>query len=337
MTKSITDPHTAAIPFRLWWGILGCGMLMGVIILVGPYSDGINFNPDLGSSYYYWQLPDPTRWTRFSAWTGYLLHQLSIWALIYSAMNSNPNYKNGLHRFNLMALVANAFFILVHIAQTKYFYDGLAQDTSIYSSFFSVTIMLFIIYIMENKRRGMFFGKPLPFMEELGKNLRRYHGYYFSWAIIYTFWYHPIEVNVGHLTGTFYTILLMLQGSLFYTRFHTNRWWTFFLEVVFSIHGFMVAYYVSQKPDNAWMFFFAGLGACMITQIYGVPLKKIQRHLLMGVSFLIIGYYSVFIDSNPTDLTRVILLRYVVIIALAIILWGMMKALITLNRARVKG
>ena len=28
---------------------------------------------------------------------------------------------------------------------------------------------------------------------------RRYHGYYFAWAIVYTFWYHPMEATTGHL------------------------------------------------------------------------------------------------------------------------------------------
>ena len=76
----------------------------------------------------------------------------------------------------------------------------------------SVVIMVFMIYIMEHKRRGIFFGKPVPLkaVDSVGQTLRKYHGYYFSWAIVYTFWYHPVEITSGHLAGFAYMFLLLL-------------------------------------------------------------------------------------------------------------------------------
>ena len=38
------------------------------------------------------------------------------------------------------------------------------------------------------------------FPRRLIEAARRYHGYYFAWAIVYTFWYHPMEATTGHLT-----------------------------------------------------------------------------------------------------------------------------------------
>ena len=99
----------------------------------------------------------------------------------------------------------------------------------------SVTLMLFLIILMENRRRGLFLGKPVKALYGVGDSVRRYHGYYFSWAIIYTFWYHPVEITSGHLAGFAYMSLLILQSSLFFTRFHTNRWWTVFLEFLFVV------------------------------------------------------------------------------------------------------
>ena len=59
-----------------------------------------------------------------------------------------------------MALfAANAGFILLHILQTRIWYDGLAQNVSIWSSQGSVVLMLVLILLMENQRRGLFFGK----------------------------------------------------------------------------------------------------------------------------------------------------------------------------------
>ena len=69
-------------------------------------------------------------------------------------------------------------------------------------------MVLVAILIMENQRRGLAFGVKVPWLKDAGRTLRQYHGYYFSWAIIYTFWYHPIELTPGHLLGFFYMFLL---------------------------------------------------------------------------------------------------------------------------------
>ena len=161
----------------------------------------------------------------------------------------------------------------LHIAQTKLFYDGLAQDVPVMSSQFSVIFMLVFILMMENSRRGLFFGHKLKFLEEPGSFLRKYHGYYFAWAITYTFWFHPIEDTLGHLLGTFYTLMLLLQGSLFFTRAHRDRVWTGFLEVFVLIHGALVAY-ASFHSEKWSMFLFGFLTIFVVTQMHGMGLGK---------------------------------------------------------------
>ena len=233
--------------YKHWWGLLGCAALMGVIFAAGPYSEGLVLEPDRGDMWYFWQLHEPTAITRLAAWLPFSLHWIAMWYLISRGRSARPKYVLGLHSFNLQAIAVNAFFILLHIAQTKIFYDGLAQDTHEATSLGSVVIMLFAIMLMENKRRGLLFGHKFEFMYEAGEVVRRYHGYYFSWAIIYTFWYHPVELTQGHLAGFSYMFLLFLQGSLFFTRMHVNRWWTMSLELLFVVHGALVAYRSEER------------------------------------------------------------------------------------------
>jgi len=230
MTEQTASNEALVLPYRHWWGLLGCAALIGVILAVGPYSEGLWLEPDRGDMWYFWQLHEPTVWTRLAAWLPFSAHWISMWYLISRGRSERPSYVFGLHTVNLQAIALNAFFILVHIAQTKIFYDGLAQDTHEATSQGSVVIMLFAILLMENRRRGLFFGKKVKFMFQAGEAVRRYHGYYFSWAIIYTFWYHPIEITQGHLAGFAYMFLLFLQSSLFFTRYHINRWWTMSLN-----------------------------------------------------------------------------------------------------------
>jgi hypothetical protein len=247
----------------------------GLIWLLGARLDGIERLPDQGASWYFWKLAEPTFWSRATSWGFYLMHQLSLWGMIYYAQTRIRRYSDGLRPFNLMALGVNAFFVLLHLLQTHLWYDGLAQDVSIWSSQGSVIVLLIWVLLMENDRRGLFFGARVPLSKQVMRAAKKYHGYFFSWAVVYTFWYHPAEALSGHMFGFFYTTLLILQGGLMFTRAHTNRYWTLFLEVVVLAHGTMVA--VTQGAGLWPMFFFGFGGVFVITQMHGLGWSRWLR------------------------------------------------------------
>ena len=252
----------------LWLGILFSLIFTGAIWFAGQRLQAIPHLPDSGPSWYYWRLPEPTLWGRITAWGFYALHQVGMWGLIYYAQTRVQRYSDNLHRVNVLALGLNAGFILLHFIQTHLWYDGLAQDVSIWSSQASVVLLLVMVLLMENKRRGLFFGRKAPLSKRAVDFVRRYHGYFFSWGVIYTFWYHPMEPTIGHLLGFVYTFLLMLQGSLFFTRIHLNRWWMLVQEVLVAIHGTIVAI---MTANGMWpMFFFGFAGIFVITQMHGL-------------------------------------------------------------------
>ena len=116
--------------------------------------------------WYPWQMAEPTVWTRLSAWGFYSVHQIIIWYLIWKATHSEATYSANLHWFNIAALATNAVFILLHLLQTHIWYDGLAQDVPEVTSQASVVLMLAGMLIIENQRRGLFFGKPVPYLAD---------------------------------------------------------------------------------------------------------------------------------------------------------------------------
>jgi hypothetical protein len=311
-TRSATAPDPGSrvadpvLPWRFWWGLAACAGLVGLIMVFAPYSAGVNIEPDRGNWWYYWQRADADAWSRLSAWLPYTAHQLAMWFLIARARTARPRYVFGLHWFNVWALAVNGGFILLHIAQTKLFYDGLAQDVHEMTSMGSVTLMLFMILVMENRRRGMFFGVPAPFMETAGETLRRYHGFYFSWAIVYTFWYHPVEITAGHLAGFAYMFLLFLQGSLFFTRFHVNRKWTMFLEVLFVVHGATVAGFILNRGETGpWsMFLFGGTAVFLITQLHGIGLSTRGKLAVALPLLAVMGAFYAMYPENLAGVTR---------------------------------
>jgi hypothetical protein len=272
----------------LWWAIAFSFGFTGVIWLTGELWLTVpEFAPEqrgaiMPRMWYEWQRAEPSVWSRASAWTLYGLHQVAIWYLIWRAQTGDYKYSSNLHWFNVAALATNAMFITAHLVQTHVWYDGLAQDVPEFTSQASVVLMLVGILIMENQRRGMFFGAKLPLPKDATRAIRKYHGYYFSWAILYTFWYHPMETLPGHLLGFLYMFMLMLQGSLFFTRMHVNPRWTIVSEVSVVAHGVMVAILAHEH----WPRFFAGfLGMFVITQMHGLGLSKGTRWAL-GLAYV---------------------------------------------------
>lgn len=307
----------------LWIGILVSLLLTGAIWALGERLQAVPHLPDSGASWYYWKLPEPTLWGRITAWGLYALHQLALWGAIYYAQTRVRRYTTGLHPVNWIALGINATFVLLHIVQTHVWYDGLAQDVSIWSSQGSVILMLVLILIMENRRRGLFFGRKMPLPERAVRFVREYHGYVFAWATVYTFWYHPTEATSGHLIGFLYMFLLFLQGSLFWTRVHVNRWWTLVMEVTVLVHGTLVAV---MQGNGLWPMFAFGFGGIfVVTQMYGLGLSLVVEGLF--VALYIGGALAVYSQlgwARLNEIVRIPLIEYVLVFALAWLIGGVL-------------
>ncbi len=316
----MTAGQAAKAPRRdvigLWAGIAFGLLFTGLIAWAGARLDAIELLPDQGAAWYYWKLPEPTFWTRLSAWGLYLAHQLTAWGLIYYAQTRVRRYTTGLQPINWIAMGTTALFILLHFAQTHLLYDGLAQDVSVFSSQGSVIVLLVWVLLMENNRRGMFFGKKLPVGQEIVRWARKYHGYFFAWAVVYTFWFHPMVSTPGHLVGFFYMFLLMLQGALMYTRVHVNRWWTLALEFTVLIHGTLVA--VAQGAGLWPMFLFGFGGIFVITQMHGVGLRLPAKiGLLTAYAAGVIAVYAGRPAADLNEIIRIPVIDYLAVVVLA--------------------
>ncbi len=240
---------------------------------------------------YPWQSRRPTFWAMFTAWSFYLAHQLFQWGTIYYAQTRVKRYVRGLHPINWIALAGNGFFVLLRYIQTHIWYDGLASHVSVWSSQSSVIAMLVMILQMENPRRGLVLGRRAPLQQEAVNYVRKYHGYYISWATVYTFWYHPTAANQGHLSGFLYMFALMIQGSLVFTRVHLNRWWTLLMELLVLPHAVLVA--LMNHPRN-WPMFGFGFGAMFfVTQLFGLVQNQAARWGLLAASVAgTLAYYQ---------------------------------------------
>ena len=247
--------------------------------------------PDTGAAWYYWKLPSISILATITMWVFYLAHQVIVWYLIHK-LSQQPRVEKGrMGKVNLWLLVTNAVFIGIHLVQTALFYDALAQFMPVMSSQGSVIVMLVMILILLNMRRGLFFGKSIKLPSAGTALVSKIHGYYIAWAIIYTFWFHPMEGTLGHLLGFFYAFLLMTQLSLARTSWHTNIRWITILEVYVAFHGAIVAI---DAGNGMWpMFFFGFMMMFIVTQIHGLIKNRLAiSGIIAGYAALVLVTYS---------------------------------------------
>jgi hypothetical protein len=125
-----------------------------------------------------------------------------------------------------------------------------------------------------------------------------------------------MEPSSGHIIGFFYMFLLLLQGSLFFTRIHTNRWWTLAQEVIVLAHGALVA--VMQGNEMWRMFAFGFGGIFVITQMHGLGLSRWVRWIIlaayMGAALVVYGLYDI---TMIHQITWIPIIEYLGVLVLA--------------------
>jgi len=310
------------------YGIIYSIIICLLMILAGGWLAQFTLAPvPPGDGFFYdWQLAEPTVLGAVSYWVGFALHNLLVWLTIWWAQErTNRKYVSTLRPVNIIALGINALFIGLHYLQTLVFYDGIAQDLPSWTSQGTVIMMLFVILAMENKRRGLFFGRKINLRQEFYHWLRDYHGYAFSFAVIFTFWFHPLVPTQGHLLGALHVMLVMLQGSLMFTRIHLNRNWRFLLEILVLPHAALVAF--GQGGGLVYMFLYGFLTIFIVTQMHGLGLKPWVKYAF-GAGYLlsiIITYTLLRPPFMVNEVIRIPLIDYLMIFATYGFWWVLAK------------
>lgn len=296
-----------------------CAGAVGAVALAGRRP--VTYAPHSGrQGDYRWISADPDPGARPSAWAGYLVHQLAIWACVYAAQRARPQYADGMRPLNWLALAINAGGAALHYAQSRRYYDGLALDVPEGSSLGSASFLLMLTLAMESPRRGLLLGLRRPALPpELTRFARRYHGYIFSWATVYTFWYHPIEPLPSHLGGLYHTLLLFVQSSLLFTKAHRDPRWTLALELLVMPHAVITT--LQKRSGFAAMFTFGFLGMFVLAQMHGLGLSRRARLLIGGAyGAAALTYYGARRDlKRLPDVLRLPALEYSVVGLLALI------------------
>jgi len=301
MSSPNNIPLIKARAFKIWLGLIIFTFVEVILIFCLEPFLRLNFpplNPDTGPADYYWKLNVRDTLTMIITWTFYGAHQLSVWLVIFWA---HKNYREKkldakkLLTYTTMMIVILIGFTLLHLVQTHIWYDGLAQDVPILTSQGSVIIMLSILLVMQNPKRGLFFGiKEKKLMRpEVAKTMMTSHQLIFSWALVYTFWFHPMDSSPALLSGFFFMGLLFIQMVLAYTRMHLNKWWLLILESYVAVHATIVAIaqWLDFGSNPMWQMFLLGFLAMVVfTYIHGLGLPNWLRWSIVAAYFVFLVF-----------------------------------------------
>jgi hypothetical protein len=279
--------------------LCAAALFAGLIRLADPLLDRFPHLPDQGPAWYFWKLPEATMAARISAWVLYGLHQLLTWLFVRGVLKSRDEKSSKPLRLTVIALAGNLAFIVLHFIQTHLFYDGLAQDMPIFTSQDSVIGMLMIVLAMLVPVRGLFFGKKIGQPVRAMEFIRRYHGYFIGWALVYTFWFHPMDGDWQLVFGFLYMFFLFIQVSFAATFIHRLVPWITLLEVFVAVHGTLVAFW---SGSAIWpMFLFGFLLVFIVTQLFGLKMPAVFRVIAIvlyaigvGVVYYFRGYAKLF-------------------------------------------
>ena len=121
--------------------------------------------------------------------------------------------------------------------------------------------------------------------------------------------------TMGDLIGFFYMFMLMVQGSLFFTRAHLNRYWTVSLELMVAAHGTLVAV---QQGNGIWpMFFFGFVGIFVITQMHGLRWPAWLRWATLAAYLAFMAWvYAGRGLANLNEVIRIPLIEYLLVFIL---------------------
>lgn len=291
--------------------------------------------PDTGAAWYYWKLPKPELWASLTAWVLYIVHQVTIWVMAVRLSRQKIPAGNTVTRLNIQVLVVNVVFIILHMIQTALFYDGLAQQVPVFSSQYSVIVMLVMILILFNNRRGLFFGKKVKLPKKGLNAIFKIHGYFIAWALVYTFWFHPTEGTWGHLMGFFYMFLLFIQLSLANTRFHLNVKWISLLEIYVAFHGAIVAV---EAGGGMWpMFLFGFLMMFIVTGSHGVIKKKSIKVIMYAVyaALVLLVYTNIIpVGKSIGDIHQITWIPIILYLLVFVLVWFFNGGAVLLERLK---
>lgn len=270
---------------------------------------------------YPWRLSSPSQTARLTAWGGYVAHQLATWAVLWAAQRQGPGFAGHFRWFNWGMLGVHTVFIGLHTLQTQLFYDSLAVDVPEVSALGSVALMLMVVLALEAPRRGLFWGRGRSQPAGMWTALKKSHGTLFTWALVYTFWYHPTEGTAGHLMGFAYLFALLWQSVLLFQRSHLDRRWTLALETLVIPHGVVVAIHQGM---GLWPMFAFGFSAIfVITQMHGLRWPNPVRQFVAGVWLIALLAIYVGLDRLNTwhEVLRIPTLEYGVVGLIALGFW----------------
>ena len=234
------------------------------------------------------------------SWYLYICHQVLHWAMTFYA-KTRLESSHRLKPFHYWMAGMNLIFVLLHLARTR-FTGRHRSEGHPHQNFGLIGWSLSYYFLLaKSNKRGIVFGYSIPFTQGVLELFEEGLCYYFSWAVLFSFW------NIPSPEGTFslslkltFEIIFILHSCLIQSHTHENKYWTALLELMVIIYFYPLLdrdRYADTFLPSLYLF----AVVFVITQIHELCTRVVVKAAIMiAIAPLILVLYN-HIDTTGLD------------------------------------
>ena len=228
----------------------------------------------------------------------YLIHQLAHWAMVYYA-RTHLNCSHKLQPFHYLMAGINFVFVLLYVAWSYLFPNKLSYRLSDELPLIVLGLSYWFL-IAKSNRRGLAFGHSFPYFQGIAEVAEMCLPYYFSFAVLFKFWYKAFVDRYMHFFLRLVVELIFITHScLVQTHIHENKSWTLLLELMVLPYFTMILLF----PDEREIILLLSLicaALFAISQMHGLDfLTRTKKITVLLISLILFKLWNPLPYSSP--------------------------------------
>ena len=234
----------------------------------------------------------------------YILHQMAHWAMVYYAL-TNLECSHKLQPFQFWMAGMNLVFVLLYIAQSYLFPHKIPYRLTFEFPFIVLGLSYWFL-IAKSSGRGLIFGYSIPYSRGIAEVAETSLPYYFSFAVLFNFWYKPFMDRYRYFFVRLVAELLFITYScLIQTHIHENKYWSLLLELMVLLYMLILLLFPAHSPfpmpTLIQTFSLTCAAVFAISQIHGLISGRLTRLGKIVITVLPISFAFLLKLWNPHD------------------------------------
>ena len=231
----------------------------------------------------------------------YILHQLANWAMVYYA-RTHLKCSHKLQPFHYWMAGMNLVFVLLYVVKSYLIPDSVSNRLPENLLALIVLGLSYWLLIAKSNSRGLIFGYLVP-KQGIPEVAEKYLPYYFSFAVLFNFWYEPFtDRYMCFFLRLVVELIFITKICLIQTYAYENKYLSILLELMALPYLFSILFLPEVTLDYRFPTVILTLSlVCAavfaISQMHG--LHFLTRMIKIVITVLLISFAILLELWNP--------------------------------------